>query len=89
MDSQVGFEVALQQLATSVGALEGGELGLDGALRQYEQSVNLLRYCYGLLDGAERAVALLKGVNASGAPQTGPFDDTPSPLGPAADDIPY
>ena len=68
MDSQVGFEMRLQQLATSVGALEGGDLGLDGALQQYEQSVKLLRYCYGLLDGAERAVALLKGVDPDGRP---------------------
>lgn len=76
MGSEVGFEVALEQLEQTVGALEGGELGLDGALSTYEQGVRLLRYCYGLLDGAERTVALLKGIGSSGAPELSPFDAT-------------
>lgn len=74
MDTQGGFDVALQQLAVSVSALEVGDLGVDGTLKQYEQSVKLLRYCYGLLDGAERTVALLKGVDADGLAETTAFD---------------
>jgi len=73
MESEVGFEVAMKQLEMTVGALEGGEMGLDGALRQYEQSVKLLRYCNLLLDGAELAVSVLKGVGPSGVAETAAF----------------
>ena len=69
-----GFEAALRQLERTVDDLEGGDLGLDGALAKYELGVKLLTHCYGLLDGAERVVALLDAVDAAGSPQTSPFD---------------
>jgi exodeoxyribonuclease VII small subunit len=72
----LGFEAALEKLERSVEELEGGELGLDGALAEYEQGVRLLAYCRGLLDGAERRVALLTGLDDSGGPETSPFDVT-------------
>jgi exodeoxyribonuclease VII small subunit len=74
METDAGFEAALDQLERVVEELEGGALGLDGALAKYEQGVRLLSYCHGLLDGAGRRVAVLTGVDASGTPETAPFD---------------
>jgi len=73
---EVGFEAAVRELEQTVADLESGELGLDRALAKYQQGVQLLTRCYGLLDGAERIVALLKGVDAEGNPVTAPFDAT-------------
>jgi exodeoxyribonuclease VII small subunit len=72
----MAFETALRRLEQTVLELESGELGLDGALAQYELGVRILKRCYGLLDGAERTVALLTGVDADGRPLTAPFDAT-------------
>jgi exodeoxyribonuclease VII small subunit len=74
MDDDLRFEQALQQLQQAVEALEGGELGLDASLARYEQGVRLLGRCRALLDGAERRVALLTGVDGEGRPETAPFD---------------
>jgi exodeoxyribonuclease VII small subunit len=72
----MGFEAALRRLEQTVAELESGELGLDGALASYAQGVRILKRCYSLLDGAERTVALLTGVDAEGRPVTAPFDAT-------------
>ncbi|CAN5700707.1 hypothetical protein BH23PLA1_BH23PLA1_05810 [soil metagenome] len=68
------FEESLRQLERVVGDLEGGELGLDEALARYEQGVSMLARCRGLLDVAERKVALLTGVDKKGEPVIEPFD---------------
>ena len=73
---EIGFEAALEALEHTVEELEGGDLGLDAALAKYEQGVRLLSRCYGMLNGAERAVALLTGVGTSGEPETSPFEAT-------------
>jgi exodeoxyribonuclease VII small subunit len=70
------FEAALEGLERAVAALETGELGLDDALKHYEEGVRLLHRCQALLDNAERKVALLTAVDAAGNPQTVPFDAT-------------
>ncbi len=70
----LSFEDALRQLETVVGDLEGGDLGLDESLDRYERGVALLGRCRGLLDVAERKVALLTGVNEQGEPITESFD---------------
>lgn len=69
-----GFEAAVRLLEQAVEDLESGELGLDAALRRYEEGVKLLRHCYHLLDSAEQSVALITGVDAEGNPHTVPFD---------------
>jgi exodeoxyribonuclease VII small subunit len=74
MAPDFGFEAALRRLEQAVEELEAGDLGLDGALAKYEEGVRLLARCHGLLDGAERKVALLTGVDATGAATTAPFD---------------
>jgi exodeoxyribonuclease VII small subunit len=68
------FEASLDQLGRIVGELEQGEPELAAALAKYERAVRLLAHCHGLIDGAERTVALLTGVDDQGQPLTTPFD---------------
>lgn len=100
METNAGFEAALDQLERAVAELEGGALGLDGALAKYEEGVRLLSSCHRLLDGVERRVAVVTGVDASGTPETIPFDapagsppqEKPravEPGGGADDDLPF
>jgi exodeoxyribonuclease VII small subunit len=72
----LGFEVALERLEVMVGDLESGRLGLDQALARYQLGVQLLGHCYRLLEGAERSVALITGLDSDGNPQTARFDAT-------------
>lgn len=72
----VGFEEAMRKLEDAVDDLESGDLDLDGALFRYQLGVRLLSHCYGLLEGAERRVALLEGIDAAGNPVAAPFDAT-------------
>src|SRR5690242_8839612 len=76
MSESLGFEAALERLEQTVEALEDGELGLDEALAKYQEGVRLLAHCQGLLEGAERSVAVLTGVDEAGRPETAPFDAT-------------
>ena len=75
-EPEMEFEAALEQLEQIVDELELGEGDLTTALARYEQGVRLLTHCHGVLDGAERSVALLMEVDASGRPVTAPFDAT-------------
>lgn len=70
------FEQALAKLEGIVHDLEEGDLGLNEALARYEQGVRLLRQSYDLLEGAERRIELLSGIDADGNPITRPFDDS-------------
>ncbi len=73
-DAGPGFEESLAGLEKAVAALETGELGLDESLRRFEEGVRLLGRCQTLLEGAERRVALLTGVDGEGNPLVAPFD---------------
>jgi exodeoxyribonuclease VII small subunit len=73
---QLDFEGALKRLEQIVHKLEEGDIGLNEALKQYEEGVKLLRQSYELLERAERRIELLSGVDAEGNPITQPFDDT-------------
>lgn len=70
------FEAALADLETIARDLEEGALGLDESLRRFEEGVGLLRRCYGLLDAAERKIAVLTGFDGDGNPVLEPFDAT-------------
>jgi exodeoxyribonuclease VII small subunit len=70
------FEDALKELDAIARDLEDGALGLDESLQRFEQGIGLLRHCYGVLDSAERKIALLTGFDADGNPITEPFDAT-------------
>jgi exodeoxyribonuclease VII small subunit len=73
-ETEVGFEGAVEELERIVEELERGRPDLTTALAHYERGVRLLGHCQGLLDGAERSVALLTGVDDAGRPITAPFD---------------
>lgn len=74
MSEEVGFESAVDELEKIVEELERGRPDLGEALARYERGVKLLGHCQGLLDVAERSVALLTGVGEDGRPITAPFD---------------
>jgi exodeoxyribonuclease VII small subunit len=86
-EQSLGFESALARIEAIVHELEEGQTGLAESLGRYEEAVQLLRQCYGLLERAERRIELLVGADAAGKPLTEPFDDTASaerePQGPA------
>jgi exodeoxyribonuclease VII small subunit len=73
---KLDFEQALKRLEQIVHTLEEGDIGLDEALKQYEEGVKLLRQSYDLLERAERRIELLSGLDAEGNPITQPFDDS-------------
>jgi exodeoxyribonuclease VII small subunit len=76
VESEPEFEAALDELEQLVGDLERGEPALAEALAKYERGIRLVSHCHGLLDGAERTIALLSGVDGDGQPLTAPFDAT-------------
>ncbi len=72
----IEFEAALEELERIVSDLERGDSPLATSLARYERGIRLLSHCHGLLDGAERTVALLAGVDDNGEPVASPFDTT-------------
>ncbi|HVS18478.1 MAG TPA: exodeoxyribonuclease VII small subunit [Planctomycetota bacterium] len=60
------FDARLARLEAIVGELEGGELGLEGALERYRDGVGLLKACRAQLDGYRRQVEELS-AEADGA----------------------
>ena len=75
-DKSPNFEQSIERLEEIVLQLEGGALGLNESLAQYEEGVKLLRQSYDALRHAERRIELLSGLDAEGNPLSRPFDDT-------------
>lgn len=82
---KIDFESALLQLESIVHGLEEGDLGLSESLVRYENGVKLLRQCYEMLDGAQRRIELLTGVDEEGRPIAQPLDDAELSLEEKAD----
>ena len=72
------FEQSLQRLEEIVHLLEDGQLGLSEALVRYEEGVKLLRQAYELLEGAQRKIEVLSGIDTKGNPITRPLEDAPT-----------
>lgn len=53
------FEEALQKLEAIVKKLEEGKLGLEEALKAFEEGMRLSRFCSKKLDEAEKKVEIL------------------------------
>lgn len=55
----LSFEGALEQLETTVGRLEEGEMPLEEALALFEKGVALSRQCTETLEAAEKRIEIL------------------------------
>eukprot|EP00752_Nemacystus_decipiens_P016063 g14359.t1 len=58
-DKEPSFEQAIDKLEDLIEQIESGEVGLEGAIAQYEQGQALIKRCRGILDKAERRIAEL------------------------------
>ena len=73
---EVEFEVALKKLETIVENLEGGDLSLEAALKQYEEGVRLADICSKRLSEAEKKVEVLM-KTSGGKFKTAVFEESP------------
>jgi exodeoxyribonuclease VII small subunit len=68
------FEESLAQLEQIVAAIESGQIGLEDSLARYEQGMELVKRCRGILDRAEKRIEQLsqtpEGLKAT-PPETG------------------
>lgn len=73
----LSFEGALEQLETTVGRLEEGEMPLEEALTLFEKGVLLSRQCAETLEAAEKRIEILVAESGDGADDewaSEPFD---------------
>ncbi len=68
------FEKSLSQLEKIVNRMEGGDLGLEESLNQFEKGIELASICQDTLSSAELRVEQL--IEKNGLQQTIPFEDT-------------
>jgi len=50
------FEQAVKKLTDIVGKIENGQISLEQSLSQYEQGMELIKYCRGTLQKAEKKI---------------------------------
>jgi exodeoxyribonuclease VII small subunit len=55
-EKEIAFETALKRLEAIVQNLEGGDLSLEQALKQYEEGIRMADLCSKRLSEAERRV---------------------------------
>jgi exodeoxyribonuclease VII small subunit len=72
----VSFEDSMKRLTEIVQSLERGELPLEKSLELFEEGVKLSRLAQERLDGAQKRVELLLGLDENGKPRTEPFETT-------------
>ncbi|MEM9914130.1 MAG: exodeoxyribonuclease VII small subunit [Planctomycetota bacterium] len=53
------FEQAVDQLEGLIEQIESGEIGLEDALKRYEDGTKLIQRCRSILDSAEKKIAEL------------------------------
>ncbi|HVX86331.1 MAG TPA: exodeoxyribonuclease VII small subunit [Phycisphaerae bacterium] len=53
------FEESVAQLEGIVAAIESGQVGLEESLAKYEQGMELVKKCRGILDRAEKRIEQL------------------------------
>lgn len=72
------FEAAVDQLEGLIEQIESGEIGLEDALKRYEDGTKLIQQCRKILDSAEKKIAELTGDGDSVAGESsggGALDD--------------
>ena len=72
-DQLKDFEKSLSQLEKIVNRMEGGDLGLEESLNQFEKGIELARNCQDTLSNAELRVEQL--IEKNGLQQKIPFED--------------
>ena len=72
-DQLKDFEKSLSQLEKIVKRMEGGDLGLEESLNQFEKGIELAKSCQDTLSNAELRVEQL--IEKNGLQQTIPFED--------------
>lgn len=70
------FEESVEAVEALIEQIEAGEIGLEDALKHYEQGTKLIAHCRGILDAAEKKIA---GMTAGGDGDTGPIGETGVP----------
>ncbi|OQA02298.1 MAG: Exodeoxyribonuclease 7 small subunit [Planctomycetes bacterium ADurb.Bin401] len=50
------FEQAIKKLTEIVSKIEDGQISLEQSLTQYEQGMELIKYCRGVLQKAEKKI---------------------------------
>ncbi len=56
---KIDLERSLEELEKLVAELEGGKLGLDQSLKNFEEGVSIYKDCKSVLDGAEKQIRIL------------------------------
>ncbi|OPX43436.1 exodeoxyribonuclease 7 small subunit [Ruminiclostridium hungatei] len=59
MQMQMSFEEAISQLEQIVARLEKGEVSLEESISDFQQGIELSRYCAARLDEAEKKISVL------------------------------
>jgi exodeoxyribonuclease VII small subunit len=57
--AKLTFENAMKRMEGIVEALERGDLGLDEALKKFQEGIKLSKFCSNKLDETERKVSIL------------------------------
>ena len=58
-DKPQSFEDSVAELEKIVAAIESGQIGLEESLAKYEQGMELVKHCRGILDRAEKRIEVL------------------------------
>jgi len=66
------FEESVAQLEQIVAAIASGQIGLEESLAKYEQGMELVKRCRGILDRAEKRIEQL--TESSGSLSAEPLD---------------
>jgi exodeoxyribonuclease VII small subunit len=53
------FELAIAELESILGAMEGDQIGLEESLVKYERGTFLLQWCRGVLGEAEKKIQII------------------------------
>ena len=59
MAKEPSFEESVAQLEKIVAAIESGQIGLEESLTKYDQGMELVKKCRGILDKAEKRIEQL------------------------------
>jgi exodeoxyribonuclease VII small subunit len=69
------FEAAVDQLETLIDQIESGEIGLEDALKRYEDGTKLIQRCRSILNRAEKKITELNVDESDDLSVDAPIDD--------------